>query len=107
MFDAHVIGLEHIEALYQMSCKNFKVSKFLYLVSLRLVQNDATDEQNIVNRVEIHHCDGRLGWPANSENELYDVIHVGAAAPEVPSAFFKQLKKGGRLILPGKRKLQE
>ena len=32
---------------------------------------------------------------------MYDVIHVGAAAPEIPDAFFKQLRPGGRLILPG------
>ena len=32
---------------------------------------------------------------------MYDVIHVGAAAPEIPEAFFKQLRPGGRLILPG------
>merc|ERR1712062_130272 len=35
IFDAHVVGLEHIEALYQMSCKNFKVSKFLYLRTMQ------------------------------------------------------------------------
>ena len=29
-----------------------------------------------------------------------DVIHVGAAAPEIPSAFFAQLRRGGRLIVP-------
>ena len=38
--------------------------------------------------VEIHHGDGRLGFPANSRDELYDVIHVGAAAPQIPDAFF-------------------
>ena len=43
-----------------------------------------------------------MGWPNNSNDEIYDVIHVGAAAPEIPDAFFKQLRPGGRLILPGK-----
>ena len=42
-----------------------------------------------------------MGWPNNSNDEMYDVIHVGAAAPEIPDAFFKQLRPGGRLILPG------
>ena len=43
-----------------------------------------------------------MGWPNSSNDEIYDVIHVGAAAPEIPDAFFKQLRPGGRLILPGK-----
>ena len=31
---------------------------------------------------------------------LYDVIHVGAAAPEVPKYLIDQLKLGGRMIIP-------
>ena len=70
------------------------------------VRNLAADieqsgQSELSNRIEIHHCDGRLGWPQESKEPLYDVIHVGAAAPEIPKHFFNQLKNGGRLILPG------
>ena len=60
-----------------------------------------SEDKTLKERVEIHHCDGRLGWPPESVDEQYDVIHVGAAAPQIPKHFFTQLKPGGRLILPG------
>lgn len=41
--------------------------------------------------------DGRLGYKAKAP---YDAIHVGAAAPETPHELIKQLKPGGRLIVP-------
>jgi len=83
---ARVIGIEHIEQLFDLSRKN--------------LQKDIDKNEHLSKVVEIHHSDGRLGWPANSSEELYDVIHVGAAAPEIPSAFFAQLRRGGRLIVP-------
>lgn len=41
--------------------------------------------------------DGRMGYP---DKAPYDAIHVGAAAPEIPSELVKQLKIGGRMIIP-------
>lgn len=41
--------------------------------------------------------DGREGW---EEFGPYDAIHVGAAAPEIPEALIKQLKAGGRMVIP-------
>ncbi len=41
--------------------------------------------------------DGRRGWPAEAP---YDAIHVGAAAPRVPSDLVDQLGPGGRLVVP-------
>ncbi len=41
--------------------------------------------------------DGNLGW---EESAPFDGIIVTAAAPEVPAALQRQLKDGGRLILP-------
>ena len=67
---------------------------------LKFSQKDIESDSSLSKLVEIHHCDGRLGWPTNSTEEIYDVIHVGAAAPEIPEAFFTQLRKGGRLIVP-------
>lgn len=46
------------------------------------------------------HCkvaDGSLGWP---EHAPYDAIIVAAGAPAVPQTLIKQLKIGGRLIIP-------
>lgn len=37
--------------------------------------------------------DGRKGW---KEGAPYDVIHVGAAAPEIPQALIDMLKAPGR-----------
>lgn len=41
--------------------------------------------------------DGRKGSP---DNAPFNAIHVGAAAPETPTALLEQLAKGGRLIVP-------
>jgi protein-L-isoaspartate(D-aspartate) O-methyltransferase len=41
--------------------------------------------------------DGYYGWP---EAAPFDAIIVTAAAPHVPPPLVKQLKKGGRMILP-------
>ena len=68
-------------------------------VAKDIAQSGAKD---VKDRIEIHQCDGRLGWPSESTDESYDVIHVGAAAPEIPKHFFNQLLPGGRLILPGR-----
>jgi protein-L-isoaspartate(D-aspartate) O-methyltransferase len=47
--------------------------------------------------VKIRVGDGSLGWP---EHAPYDAILVSAAAFEVPSALFEQLREGGRMIVP-------
>ncbi|MCD6363066.1 MAG: protein-L-isoaspartate(D-aspartate) O-methyltransferase [Synergistetes bacterium] len=48
--------------------------------------------------------DGTLGW---EENAPYDAIIVTAAAPKVPTPLIKQLKIGGRLVIPiGERFIQ-
>jgi protein-L-isoaspartate(D-aspartate) O-methyltransferase len=47
--------------------------------------------------VEIRVGDGSRGWP---EHAPFDAILVTAAAPDPPLALLKQLKPGGRLVLP-------
>jgi protein-L-isoaspartate(D-aspartate) O-methyltransferase len=47
--------------------------------------------------VEVRAGDGYLGWP---EAAPFDAIMVTAAAPRIPEPLKKQLKDGGRLILP-------
>jgi len=79
-------GIEHIP---ELACKS--------------IANLNSDNQNLLStgQVTIKTGDGRLGYdPDNRRYELYDAIHVGAAAPTVPQALLDQLKRGGRLILP-------
>ena len=47
--------------------------------------------------VEVYETGHELGWP---EGGPYDSIVVGAAAPKIPDSLVKQLKIGGRLVIP-------
>jgi len=47
--------------------------------------------------VHVVHADGTLGWTAAAP---YDAIIVAAGGPEVPESLKKQLKVGGRLVIP-------
>ncbi len=48
-------------------------------------------------RVHLRTGDGYQGWP---EEAPFDAILVTATAPQVPPALKKQLKEGGRLVIP-------
>jgi protein-L-isoaspartate(D-aspartate) O-methyltransferase len=56
--------------------------------------------------VHVLHADGTLGWP---EHAPYDAIIVAAGGPEVPETLKRQLKVGGRLVIPvgGDQRVQE
>lgn len=47
--------------------------------------------------VHIRQGDGTLGWP---EESPFDAIMVGASAPRVPESLKRQMKIGGRLVIP-------
>ena len=47
--------------------------------------------------VEVIQGDGYHGWPPQAP---YDAILVTAAAPEIPPPLIRQLKTGGRLVIP-------
>lgn len=47
--------------------------------------------------VTVRHGDGCDGWP---EHAPFDGIIVTAAAPEIPPSLIKQLKPGGRMVIP-------
>lgn len=49
------------------------------------------------NQVRVKHADGYDGWP---EQAPFDAIIVTAAADHVPPPLIKQLKAGGRMIIP-------
>jgi protein-L-isoaspartate(D-aspartate) O-methyltransferase len=50
-----------------------------------------------VRNVRFRHGDGTLGWKAHGP---YDGILVAAAPLSVPDALLKQLRVGGRLVVP-------
>jgi protein-L-isoaspartate(D-aspartate) O-methyltransferase len=58
------------------------------------------------DNVAVRHDDGAAGW---AEHAPYDAIVVAAGAPEVPDVLRRQLKIGGRLVIPvgGTRDFQE
>ncbi|HET6520917.1 MAG TPA: protein-L-isoaspartate(D-aspartate) O-methyltransferase [Geminicoccaceae bacterium] len=47
--------------------------------------------------VHVRVGDGSLGWP---ERAPYEAILVAAGGPEVPEALLRQLRVGGRLVMP-------
>ena len=50
-----------------------------------------------IRNVRLRHGDGTLGWPSHAP---FDAILVAAAPLTVPEALLKQLKVGGRLVVP-------
>ncbi|KAI4503603.1 hypothetical protein M0802_001006 [Mischocyttarus mexicanus] len=76
------VGIEHIPELQEIAKANIQkcYPKFL-----------------TYGRIELVVGDGRLGYLPKAR---YDVIHVGAAAKEVPQPLVDQLALGGRLIIP-------
>lgn len=50
-----------------------------------------------ISNVTLRTGDGSGGWP---DHAPYNVILVGAAAPEIPQSLLGQLATGGRLIIP-------
>lgn len=80
---ADVYTIERIPELYEMAKNNFE--KLGYTVHQRL-------------------GDGSIGW---EEEAPFDRIIVPASAPRIPSILIKQLKIGGKMIIPiGNREIQ-
>ncbi len=77
-----VVGVEHIEELYNMSIKNIK-----------------KHHSNLLKegKVILKNCDGRYGF---KDMAPYKAIHVGAAAPQIPKDLYEQLDKNGRMFIP-------
>jgi protein-L-isoaspartate(D-aspartate) O-methyltransferase len=57
---------------------------------------EVLDELGCKN-VAVYRAGDRLGWPGEAP---YDAIMVTAAAPKIPEGLLKQLKVGGRLVIP-------
>ncbi len=64
----------------------------------QLAENAASTLEGLGYRnVHVVHGDGTLGWTTASP---YDAIIVAAGGPEVPESLKRQLKIGGRLVIP-------
>ncbi|OCF36560.1 protein-L-isoaspartate O-methyltransferase [Kwoniella heveanensis CBS 569] len=77
-----VVGIDHIQGLVDQSISNLKADG----VSARKG-----------GRVIVLCGDGRKGEP---EYAPYSIIHVGAAAPQIPQPLIEQLAKPGRMFIP-------
>lgn len=49
------------------------------------------------SNVQVRHGDGTQGWPGEAP---FDAILVSAGGPDVPRSLMRQLKVGGRLVIP-------
>lgn len=78
-----VVGIDHIPELVDWSILNLKKGGL----------GDALENKE----VEIVAGDGRKGY---SSDGPYDAIHVGAAAPSLPSDLVDQLASPGRMFIP-------
>ena len=79
---ARVVGVDHIPELVERS-----------RTAVRACRPGLLDS----GRVRLELTDGREGYPAAAP---FDIIHVGAAAPEMPPALCEQLAPGGRMVVP-------
>lgn len=73
----HVISIERLPEIAQQARDNLKTAGY--------------------SNVEVLCADGTLGCP---EKAPFDAIAVAAGAPAVPDSLKKQLKVGGRLVIP-------
>lgn len=73
-----------------------------WVVSVERIPELAESARRVLEKlgytnIEIHMAEKTLGWPAAAP---YDAIIVTAGAPRIPDALLKQLKLGGRLVIP-------
>ncbi len=78
--------------LVQLGAKVFSVERNLEIYNKTLLLYD-----NLPFRVMMRYGDGTIGW---SEFAPYDKIIVTAGGPTVPDNLRKQLKVGGRMVIP-------
>ena len=79
-----VYGVDHIEELINQAVDNIRKN------NLHLIQKPDLELRMICR-------DGRLGL---EDYGPFDVIHIGAATPEIPAPLVEQLKVGGILMAP-------
>lgn len=92
---------------YQAAVLSLLVSQVISVeshTSLALAAQERLTNLDYLN-VHIHNGDGSAGFP---EAAPYDAILVTAGAPGIPQVYTRQLREGGRLVIPvGGRNHQE
>jgi len=91
---------------YQASILSQLVDKCysIEIVKTLAERSKATLKQLGYNNVIVKWGDGYQGWP---EQAPFDRIIITAAPPEIPQELVKQLKVGGRMVLPVGKLYQE
>ncbi len=84
---------------YQAAVLSRLVSKVYTMEIVEPLGEQATErlQQLGYDNVEVRIGDGYFGW---EEHAPYDIIIVTAAASHIPPPLVKQLKPGGRMIIP-------
>ncbi|KAK4056923.1 hypothetical protein OIO90_002173 [Microbotryomycetes sp. JL221] len=83
-----VLGIDHLDSLTSFSTTN-------------LSKDQLTAQALESRQIQIITSDGRLGAPKDLlPAKGFDVIHVGAASPQIPSTLIEQLKSPGRMFVP-------
>ena len=77
-----VVGIDHVRQLVESARVN--------------IAKGNSDLFKPDGRLQLVTGDGRLGF----KDGQFDAIHVGAASAEIPKELIKQLKVGGRLVVP-------
>lgn len=78
--------------LHAMGMRVFSIERNY---DLFISAQDRLDKMNI--HLQLKYGDGTIGW---AEHAPFDGIIVTAGAPEIPASLKKQLKPGGRLVIP-------
>lgn len=88
-----VAAVDHIDELVQLSQNNTQnFFDFVVKTHGKKTQQEFSPIQYVVG-------DGRKGWQTDP-NVQFDVIHVGATAESIPDDLLRQLKNGGRMVIP-------
>ncbi len=77
-----------------------EIAKEVYTIEIRKSLADRANQRLTklgYNNIKVKHSDGYFGW---EEYAPFDAIMITAAANHIPPPLLKQLKEGGRLILP-------
>ncbi len=86
--------------LAELGREVFTIERIKTLLDQANIRLDKLDYKNIRYKLD----DGTIGW---QEYAPFNRIMVTAAAPEVPGILFKQLRAGGRMVVPVGGKIRQ
>lgn len=91
---------------YQAALIAEVVSKSGHVTTIEIVEElvyfarDNLKKAGYSDTVFVIKGDGTVGYPPYYKKAIYDKILVTAAAPHIPNMLIKQLKVGGKLVIP-------